>query len=75
MHHAASPFELYRASTGPDFDQDVLDEFDDIKIEVADELKLESFEILSRRPREITIRLDNTSKSPCKCLNSTGTNR
>lgn len=74
MHHMASPFELYRASTGPDFDQDMLDEFDDIKTEVADKLKPESFEILSRRPREIIIQLDNMGKSPCKCLNSTGTN-
>ncbi|KAF9649460.1 hypothetical protein BDM02DRAFT_1819799 [Thelephora ganbajun] len=64
MHHAASPFGLYRASVSPDFDQDVLDEFDDIKAKAADELRLQSFEILSRRPREITIRLGNTASAP-----------
>ena len=67
MHRTASLFELYRPSAGPDFDQDVLDEFDDIKNEVADELKLNSFEILSRKPREIPIYLGIiTGKPPCK---------
>lgn len=60
----SSPFGLYRTSVGPDFDQDVLDGFDDIKTEVADELKLKTFEILSRKPKEITIRLGSTGKSP-----------
>ena len=60
MHRAASPFGLYRASTGPDFDQDILDEFDDIKTKVSDELRLQSFGISSRRPREITIGLGRT---------------
>lgn len=50
---AASPFGLYRASPGPDFDQDILDGFDDIRSEVADELKLRSFDISPQRPREI----------------------
>ena len=62
VHRVASPFALYRTSTGPDFDQDVLDEFDDIKAEAADELKLRSFEIPSRKRREISIRLGNTGK-------------
>jgi hypothetical protein len=56
VRHAASPFSLYRTSIGPDFGQDVLDEFDDIKIKVNDEMKLQSFEILSRRPVEISPR-------------------
>ena len=63
MHSAASPFGLYRASTDPDSDEDVLDEFDDIKTDAADELKLDTFEILSRRPKEIAIHLGNTGKS------------
>ena len=62
MHRTSSPFGLYRASVGPDFDQDVLDGFDDIKTDIADELKLKTFEILSRRPREITIRLGSTGR-------------
>lgn len=66
MDPAASPFGLFRASAGPDFDRDVLDEFDDIETEVTDELRLKPFEILSRRPREITIRLGNISTSSYK---------
>lgn len=62
MHRNSSPFGLYRTSVGPDFDQDVLDGFDDIKTEMADELKLKTFEILSRRPKEITIRLGSTGR-------------
>ena len=60
MHRAASPFGLYRASTGPDFDQDILDDFDDIRTKVTDELRLQSFGISSRRPREITIGFGRT---------------
>jgi len=45
---------------GPDFDQNALDEFDDIKTKVDDELKMQPFEVMSRRPREITIYLGNT---------------
>jgi hypothetical protein len=62
IHRAASPFGLYRASTGPDFDQDALDEFDGIMAKVDDESKPQSFEILSRRPREISICLGKTGK-------------
>jgi hypothetical protein len=75
MDRMASPFEFYRTTTGPDFDKDVLDEFEDIKVEVADELKLQSFEILSRRPREITLHSGNAGISPRDCLKFTGTNR
>jgi len=59
MDRVASPFGLYRS--GPDFDQDVLDEFDDIKTEVADELKRHPPENLCKKPREITIYLGGTS--------------
>lgn len=56
----ASPFGLYRA--GPDFDLDVLDEFDDIKTKIADEMKMRPLEDPCRKPREITIYLGGTSK-------------
>jgi hypothetical protein len=60
----ASPFGLYRTGTGPDFDQDVLDEFDDLKTEVANQLKMQSLENHCQRPREITIYLGGTGKGP-----------
>lgn len=61
LERAASPFGLYRASTGPDFAEDVLDEFDDIKTKVDDELRMQAFEMQPWRQREIvTIYLDGT---------------
>jgi len=62
IHRATSPFGLCGALAGPYSDREVLDEFDDIKTEVDDELNLKPFEILSRRPREIAIRLGKTGK-------------
>lgn len=64
LDRVASPFELFRARGGPDFDKNVLDEFDDIKIEVAEELKLQPLENLCKKPREITIYLGGTSPFP-----------
>jgi len=64
MNRATSPFGLFRASTGPDFDQDMLDDFDDIKSKVSDELRLQPFGISSRRPREITIGLGRKVSFP-----------
>jgi len=54
---ATSPFGLFRASAGPDFAQDILNQFDDIKTEVADEVRLRRLEYLPLRPREISIPL------------------
>lgn len=57
---AASPFGLYRRGRpGPDFDEDVLDEFDDIKTKVSG-LRMHSLENPCRKPREITIYLGGT---------------
>jgi len=56
----ASPFGLYRVGTGPDFDQDVLDGFDDLKTEVADGLKLHPIGNPCQKSREITIYLGGT---------------
>jgi len=64
MYSAASPFALYSVSMGPDFDLDVLDGFDDIKTEVANELRLQSSEALTWRPREISIHLGHIGKQP-----------
>lgn len=69
--HVASPFELYRAENGPDFDQDVLDEFDDLKTKVANELKLGSLENPCQKPREITIYKGGTGKEPVSSRNTT----
>ena len=49
MRNVATPFSLYSDSAGLDFDQGVLDGFDDIKAKVADELKLQSVEVFTRR--------------------------
>jgi len=62
MRRTASPFGLYRPSTALDFNQDVLDEFDDIKPKETDELKLQSFGILSGRPKKLAIRLGKTGE-------------
>lgn len=64
VDRATSPFGLFRASTGPDFARDILNEFDDIKIEVADEVRLRTLASLPLRPREITIPLGDPSKWP-----------
>ena len=64
MDRATSPFGLFRASTGPDFTLDILNQFDDIKTEVADEMRLRTLESLPLRPREITIPLGDPSKWP-----------
>lgn len=60
----ASPFGLFMTGTGPDFDQDVLDEFDDLKTEVTHEMKLQSLENHCQKPREITIYLGGTGEEP-----------
>jgi len=72
MRRAASPFGLYRGPADPDFDPDVLDEFDDIKTKVIEELRLQSFGIFSQRSKELTIRLGNTSEHTCFLVNLWG---
>lgn len=59
---AASPFGLYRPENGPDFDQDVLDEFDDIRAKVAEKMKLRTAVNSCQGPRDITIYLGGTGK-------------
>lgn len=60
----SSPFGLYRAGASPDFDTHVLDEFDDLKTQVADEMKLQPLENPCQKPREIIIYLGGTGKEP-----------
>lgn len=64
LDRVASPFELFRTGSGPDFDKDVLEEFDDIKTEVAEELELRPLENPCQKPREITIYLGGTRPFP-----------
>lgn len=75
LDRVASPFGLYRTGTGPDFDQDVLDEFDDLKTKVADELKMQSLENPCQKPREIIIYLGGTGKEPTSVWRHTPMNR
>ena len=62
-HRVASSFGLHRLS-GTDFDQEALNEFDDIRTKVDDELKLQPLESSSQRQRVITISFGMTGKSP-----------
>lgn len=64
----ASPFGLYWSGTGPDFDQEALDEFDDLKPKAADKLKLRPLENPCQKPREITIYLGGTGKEPASLI-------
>ena len=60
----ASPFGLYRPGAEPDFDQAVLDEFDDLRAKVADKLKLRSLQNSCQKPKEITIYLGGRGEEP-----------